>query len=123
MTKNQNKCSVELRGSAQLGVNSLWLRHYKRPISHYCHLTCSQTEILISAALIVMMNVDVGLCMAQIHANTKYTHTHTHTHTHKQGKLRNKAFFMEAGWGSPTKTPAALSPLAVTSTTPWAHKE
>lgn len=30
---------------------------------------------------------------------------------------------MEAGRGSPTKTPAALSPLAVPSTTPWAHRE
>lgn len=30
---------------------------------------------------------------------------------------------MEAGQGSPTKTPAALSLLAVPSTTPWAHRE
>lgn len=30
---------------------------------------------------------------------------------------------MEAGWGSPTKTPAALSLWAVPSTTPWAHRE
>lgn len=37
--------------------------------------------------------------------------------------MGNKAFFMEAGQGSPTKTPAALSPLAVPSTTPWAHRE
>lgn len=30
---------------------------------------------------------------------------------------------MEAGWGSPTKSPAALNPLAVPSATPWEHKE
>lgn len=30
---------------------------------------------------------------------------------------------MEVGWGSPTKSPAALSLLAVPCTTPWAHRE
>lgn len=30
---------------------------------------------------------------------------------------------MEAGWGSPTKTPTSPSPLAVPSTTPWAYRE
>lgn len=30
---------------------------------------------------------------------------------------------MVACWGSPTKTPTALSPLAVPSTTPWERKE
>lgn len=30
---------------------------------------------------------------------------------------------MEVGWGSPTKTPAALSPSAVPSSTPWPHRE
>lgn len=60
-----------------------------------------------------MINVDVGLCAAQIHMHTRHT----------QEKLGNKALFMEADWGSPTKTPTAMSPLAVPSTTPWAHRE
>lgn len=50
------------------------------------------------------------------------THAESYTHAHRRA-LGNKAFFMEAGQGSPTKTPAALSPLAVPSTTPWAHRE
>lgn len=41
----------------------------------------------------------------------------TDTHTR-----RDKAFFMEAGWESPTKTPGALSAWPVPSTTPWTHR-
>lgn len=56
-----------------------------------------------------------GGSVAQMH---RYKHER-----HTQKKMANKALFMEAAWGSPTKTPTALSPLAVPSTTPWAYRE
>lgn len=48
--------------------------------------------------------MDVGLCLRH-----KYTHKHAPKNIQTQEKVENRFFFMDVGWGSPTKTLTAPS--------------